>query len=150
MKNKFIFLDIDGVLNNARTKALISDGKLRLLKGIAEKTDAKIVLISDWRLSFLPGDHLPEKADYIRKKMDQCGLSLELVSYVHRYENREKEIRDWLAAHPCDGFVILDDQDELYEDPFFLSRLVSPNWREGLTEQQAEQAVQILGTVVRI
>ena len=56
---KIIFLDIDGVLNSIgwveRTKGTayedkeIDPSKVRLLKQIIDKTDAKIVLSSTWR-----------------------------------------------------------------------------------------------------
>ena len=72
--SKYIFLDIDGVLNSSRTRAKspydcpgIGKKHLDILKTIADKTDGKIVLISDWRLSFLPDDHMPKMADYIVK-----------------------------------------------------------------------------------
>ena len=54
---KVIFCDVDGVLNNAVTKARspsgyvgVSDQLILKLKAIVSKTGAAIVLSSDWRL----------------------------------------------------------------------------------------------------
>ena len=50
-----IFLDVDGVLNNAYTTDRIKgyigidDNKVRLLKQIVDYFDAKIILSSTWR-----------------------------------------------------------------------------------------------------
>lgn len=61
---KYIFLDIDGVLNsehtldescenmNQKIASIISDQYLRNLQYIVEKTDAKIILSSSWRVYF--------------------------------------------------------------------------------------------------
>ena len=53
---KVIFLDVDGVLNDVRTKSrtamgfqFVDTSKILRLKKIVEKTGAKIVLSSDWR-----------------------------------------------------------------------------------------------------
>lgn len=54
---KYIFLDIDGVLNSEHTwddniTDSISDQYLENLRHIVEKTDAKIILSSSWRIYF--------------------------------------------------------------------------------------------------
>lgn len=53
---RIIFLDIDGVLNDRKTRSQSPDGftfvdtpKIRRLKRIIDTTDAKVVLSSDWR-----------------------------------------------------------------------------------------------------
>ena len=79
------------------------------MKTITDKTDGKIVLISDWRLSFLPDDHMPEMADYIVKRLDSVGLSLELVSDDHCYEMRAEKIAEWIRNNPTEGYIIIDD-----------------------------------------
>ena len=62
---KIIFLDIDGVLNCVTTKERIpgsklllgmEDIKIRYLKEIVDRTDAKIVLTSTWKVDWFKDD----------------------------------------------------------------------------------------------
>ncbi len=46
---KFLFVDIDGVLNHSKSKDAIDSECLRNLSQIIKKTDACIILISSWR-----------------------------------------------------------------------------------------------------
>ena len=153
--NKFIFLDIDGVLNGNDTHFIrlnkqqntigIGRKQLSCLNKIVEETDAKIVLISDWRLSFLPDDHLPKMASYITKKLAEIGLSLSLVSNVHRFEIRGEEIRKYIRENPCNGFVIIDDTDykEYYEKDLY-PHFLQTNYKKGLEEKDIKNAIEKL------
>lgn len=151
-EQKYVFIDIDGVLNCGSTGARnpygnagIEKKKLDLLKKIVDETEAEIVLISDWRLSFLPHDEFPEMADYITKKLSSVGLTLQLVSDVPRYEDRADEIRRWFEKHPCKGFVILDDDDfSGYHDADLMPHWIRTQYRKGLTEEESERAIAIL------
>lgn len=51
-KEKLLFLDVDGVLNSMDNGDgdTIEDSKVLLLKTIIDKTGAKIVISSSWRL----------------------------------------------------------------------------------------------------
>jgi len=147
--SNYIFLDIDGVLNSKRTNARgpyynpgIGKKHLDILKIIAERTYGEIVLISDWRLSFLPNDHMPKMADYISQKFDSVKLPLAIVSENHRYELRVNEIANWIQNHPTDGYIIIDDCDW----PGYEMDTVKPHWvqtdsRKGLEEKHIEEAV---------
>ena len=122
---KVIFLDIDGVLNY--TQWYVSDRNPGNLNGeegdidplcaerinnICQVTDAKIVLSSDWRISW------PCCIDRLEKGGIKKGLIIdktpehmwnELAS--EKYKSRGSEIDDWLSQHPeCDKYVILDDR----------------------------------------
>ena len=147
--SNYIFLDIDGVLNSNRTNARgpygnpgIGKKHLDILKTIVDKTNGEIVLISDWRLSFLPDDHMPKMADYISGKFDSVQLTLTLVSESHRYENRVNEIVDWIQRNPTDGYIILDDSYW----PGYEMKMIKPHWvqtdpRKGLEVMHIEEAV---------
>lgn len=146
---KYIFLDIDGVLNSRLTRAKapydckgIGKKHLAVLKEIVNQTDGEIVLISDWRLSFLPNDHMPLMADYIATTLNKQGLSLELVSTNHQYEIRSKEIKEWIKTHKTEGYIILDDGD----DKWYNIDSIRPHWvhtdyRKGLTEEHIPEAI---------
>lgn len=147
--SNYIFLDIDGVLNHQKTKARapydckgISQKPLRILKKIVEKTNGKLVLISDWRLSFLPNDHMPDMADYITERLKSVGLSFELASQNHAYEIRAKEIKKWIESHSATGYIILDDDDNRY----YHNNAIKPHWlhidyRKGLRKEDIQKAI---------
>lgn len=104
---KIIFLDIDGVLNNATTKEKIAgfdgiDVRLRdmFLEWFKER-DYKIVLSSSWRLPTAFGDFLGE--------LTRNGI--EWISETpHRPSlGRGVEIQEIIEAIKPEKYVILDD-----------------------------------------
>lgn len=155
--NNYIFLDIDGVLNHTYMYwpvgpydlPGIHPDHLNILKQIVEKTNSKLVLISDWRLSFLPGDHMPYMADYIKGKLNSVGLPLELASHVHKYEDRGIEIKNWINTHKTSGYVILDDDFyPSYYHPELIKHWVRIDSKVGLTDANTEEINQKINVPV--
>ena len=75
---KIVFLDIDGVLNNEKTIITTSTGydfiedyKIQILKYLLNKTKAKVVLSSTWRL----------ERDNPQRNQDFCELRDKLKEY---------------------------------------------------------------------
>ena len=165
---KFIFLDIDGVLNNISysnpDKKIdqqfddIDDSKVLLLKQIVEATNAKIVLSSTWR-------SLDDKKDIDCFKMylylQNCLAKHNLFIYdktPFMYNNRPLEIKNYLwTKFLADStniysyrYVSLDDDfgiDEYkkYDLDKCLVKTTSffdPNG--GLNHENVEQAINIL------
>ena len=67
---KVIFLDVDGVLNSSRTlheDISLEDDLILNLKELVDKTKAKIILSSSWRLS-------AEAVATLMDKLDKFGL----------------------------------------------------------------------------
>ena len=67
---KVIFLDVDGVLNSAKTlyeDSSLEDNLILNLKELVNKTEAKIILSSSWRLS-------TEAVATLMDKLDKFGL----------------------------------------------------------------------------
>ena len=67
---KVIFLDVDGVLNSSRTlheDISLEDDLISNLKELVDKTGAKIILSSSWRLS-------TEAIATLMDKLDKFGL----------------------------------------------------------------------------
>lgn len=155
--SNYIFLDIDGVLNCKQTRARapyniqgIGKKHLNVLKTIADRTNGRIVLISDWRQSFLPDDHMPKMADYITKKLDSVGLSLEIVSENHCYESRVDEIAEWIRKHPTEGFIIIDDTyEEGYKTAAIQTHWVQTDYKRGLEEKHIEEAVEKMAVPIK-
>ena len=157
---KVIFLDIDGVLNY--TQWYVSDRNPGNLDGkegdidplcadrvnfICEKTGAKIVLSSDWRISW------PHCIDRLEKGGIGQGLVIgktpEHMWVEHcgkdflDYTSRGSEIDDWLSRHPeCDRYVILDDRKDFTEEQKI--NFVHINSMHGIDDTDVDFAIRIL------
>jgi hypothetical protein len=103
---KVIFLDIDGVLNcsktpNPRKLPYVVDKKLvARLNKLLDRTGAKIVLTSSWRLDPI--------GLYAAK---HWGISfLDAVPDLPKMSRRD-EVLSWLAKHPSvSRYAIIDDK----------------------------------------
>jgi len=152
---KIIFLDIDGVLNDDDTTTItridgsifVDEEKLLLLKQIVEATDAKIVLSSTWRYDreepLFNGDFLE-----LQEALQNIGLSFYSFTPQGAPKNRGIEIKNWLSNHPeVERFVILDDEWFDYWEEGLRPYMVKTYHREGLTKENAKQAIDILMSV---
>ncbi len=156
---KIIFLDIDGVLNNIRTRVtfenfvFVDDDKIVLLKDLVEKTNSKIVLSSSWRTGWRFKEKNPRCAnedvrlfEALQRKLGEHNL--ELMSYTDHCWHRGKEIDAWLKAwqgEKIEAFVILDDMPKEDFAPN-TSHLVQTDISKGLTPQNVKQAIELLNT----
>ena len=144
---KVIFLDIDGVLNadddfggrskpnpyvtanNGNVYCGISISKVRNLKYIVDKTNAKIVLVSSWKYDYIEylKYHLNRVGKYLRNKLKRFDLEIYDTTIKYDFshgENRGYEISQWLVDHPeVTKWVVLDDVK--FDDYDFLR--VTPN-----------------------
>ena len=103
---KVLFLDIDGVVNNKRTKEnfkgfmAIDPAMAALVQRIVRNTGCEIVLSSSWRL-FQNG------RDEIERKI--CKFA-DITPILHA--PRGYEIKVWLTRHPeIEHYAILDDAE---------------------------------------
>jgi histidinol phosphatase-like enzyme len=143
-----LFLDIDGVLNHTKTKDRtpsgfygLDDDKVSLLKTVTEKTNCKIVLSSTWRKK-------SDMIDYIKSKgieiFDITPNLEKLRGFTYISPERGLEIDDWLKN--CNikvkKFVIVDDDDDMAH---LKEYLVQTNFREGLTNEKADEIVKMFG-----
>ena len=159
MVNKFIFLDIDGVLNselfyseksqNERYNDLVSvfpkhiawglcniDPKaVKRLNRLVNATDAKIVVSSSWRTDSDLG-----------KIFEAAGINGRVYGTTPLSEKRHRglEIQKWLnmQTEPY-NYVILDDDSDMLDKqlPYF----IQTDWMKwGLSDEDVEQAIHIL------
>jgi len=167
---QYIFLDVDGVLNNVTTRGaayglreyeetLALAGAPELLDNLAHivaKTGAKIVLSSTWRLG---GMHEPVAERLATRHLSIVGRTPELtLSEVDEIDDdgdetflpaveRAIEISRWLKAEGGQhlGYVAIDDMDLTQGAPgLAASRFVKTSDREGLTAEKAQEAVEKL------
>jgi hypothetical protein len=137
---KVVFLDIDGVLNDAITTMDLLDDKpkkehLDCLKVIVDATDAKIILSSTWRL-------FPSARNDVKNALRNVGL--EFIDKTKELKDRASEIQEWLSRHPeVEKFVILDDEEISGKFP---DNLVQTTFYRGLLPEHVEKAIKILNS----
>ena len=168
---KVIFLDVDGVLNSSRTlyeDISLEDDLISNLKELVDKTGAKIILSSSWRLS-------AEAVATLMDKLDKFGLAISGMTcdgvdldWLEKYEfdttkkyldtkfdydanrqikithDRGAEIFKWLHDHDDCAYVILDDEIEDIKPYFNESVIVKTSYKTGLTKEDVKKAIQIL------
>ena len=168
---KVIFLDVDGVLNSDRTlyeDISLEDDLISNLKEIINKTGAKIILSSSWRLS-------TEAIATLMDKLDKFGLAISGMTcdsvdldWLEKYKfdttkkyldtkfdydenkqikithDRGAEIFKWLHDHDDCAYVILDDEIEDIKPYFNESAIVKTSYKTGLTKEDVKKAIQIL------
>ena len=145
---KVIFLDIDGVLNNANTKDRtpdkfigIEDIFVKRLVDIVRSTKAKVVLSSSWRTM------KEDEPDYIYMIDKLKSKGIELYGYTTKKGwNRAEQIKNWLSDKPeVDNFIILDDEFELeFAEGGYTDNLVKTEYAIGLTEEKKQEAINKL------
>lgn len=145
---KIIFLDIDGVLNDAaclnkasklggeaKWLAMLSPLLISRLNTLVEKTGAEIVISSTWRLC--------HSFDRLVELLTRQGLVASVIGVTPSlYKSRGDDIQQWLTDNPePTTFVILDDDADMWH---LSNRLVKTETRRGLTEEACDVAVEML------
>lgn len=163
---KLIFLDIDGVLNSrvytsspAYLQSIegVSDAELMLIRhdlhidplainlldDLIDKSGADVVLSSTWRGKYTPDDitALFATRGFKHKVVDSTPILFGKVNSSRI--PRGKEISAYLRSLPQwpDGFVILDDHDDMLN---LKNHLVLTSKRTGLTSDDVDRALKIL------
>lgn len=148
-KIKFIFLDVDGVLNDESTLMQDNDinpDHVKRLRRIVEKTDAKIVLSSSWRIGF---DNNMKARGPISRVLSDALKKENLTLFAKTVDllrgTRGDEIEVFLKNNKCDEFVILDDEDEdIVNKALLKDHMVKTMFKTGLTDTNIDDAIRIL------
>ena len=141
----YIFLDVDGVLNNDAARKLhqgndmriLSDDNLNEFANLINKINKKylIVLISTWRYSI-------DNIDLLKKSLNNYGLSLLDCLDIDDTKSKGELIIEYCQKRDIlfDNILILDDAylSELS------NRLVKCNFKFGLTRYEIEYALKLL------
>lgn len=167
-----VFLDVDGELTYSdydnKETANIDVEKVKLLKEICDKTNAKVVISSSWRgwEGYTPriyhilidiltsndievlGDtpHLPTEFEN-RSELPKI-LSMDDMAKLKLKHGtgRAAEIQKWISEHDVDNYVILDDEDFDWSDYGYDKHWVQPTWfgDGGLKREHVDKAIEIL------
>ncbi len=159
MYNKFLFLDIDGVLNSEYFYSMVASGDKSLqfdtnllddyfkenidktaverVLRICRETGSEIVLSSSWRLD--------TQCIY---RLWHTGLHISRMtpSLMWIYGTtccRGLEIEEYLKKHPSNCYCILDDDCDMLDSQMDKFVQIDPCF--GLTDKDAEKAIEILG-----
>ncbi len=167
---KYLFLDIDGVLNHEewyRNRITMYKDKftywwqecfdpecIKRLNNILEKTGARLVVSSSWRFD-----------EDLKKYFNTVGITTDFLitpsltkedeNGVLTWPDRGDEIAEFLKSHPCTHYVILDDDFDFNEDQlnnhfvhcccdFVQAFTEGHEGQTGLTELKMNEAINIL------
>lgn len=133
---KIIFLDIDGVLvlrdapdDYSENTPPFDPDCVNVFNQILSETNAIIVLSSTWKKVWDL-----KRLDFIFKFNGVIKSPLDITS---DFNNREKEITDYVQRKAVDEFVILDDM----ELEIFPKNFIQCNMNEGLKQQGIKEQV---------
>ena len=156
MPKKVIFLDIDGVLNDAVTDEHtpaqfigIDDYKVKFLRQIVDATGASIVLTSTWKTEWSKHEEfLSVDCAYLNSKLAEEGLHI-LDKTKDKILDRGAGIVRWLNSHPeVESWVVIDDEIFTdFEEYDILPHLVQTSFYFGLTQWHVVPCIKILNGV---
>lgn len=153
---KFIFLDIDGVLNS--TEYMVSsryverDGIMGLdphavarLNSITDKTGARLVVTSTMRLL-----HTRTQMCELLRSWGVTGLVQGMTPVLPGGEGtRSREIDEWLKVYsrlrgPCQFVVVDDSVADVSSLPHIAARVVGTTCGEGLRDEHVVRILAML------
>lgn len=148
-KPVYIFLDIDGVLNNIKhyrkqhekyggrffcQNMPFNPKSIENLRKVVKRFDAKIVLTSSWRKSAPCMTVLEARL---------CEYGLKIYDKTGDVGSRCNEIVDWMFAHTKDdeAYIIIDD--EMYDilEGFNRDHIVEVNSYKGFNRAKMQEAI---------
>ena len=155
---KAIFLDFDGVITTYDSKWKIDMNNIKIINDICDKTNAKIVVTSTWRMGyrgdvsafherlkqyFIKNNYLDNFKDTFDKFINNIVRMTECIGGL-----RGDEIKSYMSEHPeVENYVIIDDDSDMCDYQLF--NFVQTDTYEGITERDAKLCVDILnGTEV--
>ncbi len=154
---KYLFLDIDGVLNSHKydkerdimNTSNIDSTRLDLVKEIVDKTGAKIVLTSTWRKHWEKSEAF---CDNVGKELNETFRSHGLEIYDKtpsiNFLERGLEVQAYLSNHleDLEAFCVVDDMMYAWDNlsPFFVK--TNPRIGYGLEKRHVEKIIELLNS----
>ena len=158
----YIFLDIDGVMNNQtdwlnkvkegrREDSMFCDEAWQLLSDTCKKVNAVVVLSSSWRLGFTYGEN-----GKVVVTNSECYLSNKLLEYFNNYNinlvgitdktcaPRGKQIIDYVRSNldSHDKFIVIDDGYFDIKDYISESQFIKTEFETGLLPEHCRRIIK--------
>lgn len=155
----FVFLDVDGVLNNKNTKEKSPDGftgvdikNLYILKKILSNIrNPEIILSSSWKVCWKNHGKPNKEGKYLIDSLYHIGYMIhgftedtEGEPFYHVSWNRGEGIKRYLEEHPHKNYLILDDEQFDFYRCWLEKHFLHTNWRTGLVETDIKKAAFIV------
>ena len=140
---KYLFLDVDGVLNTSSSWNIRYQLNKKLVSNLAmivKKTDAKLVLSSTWRYGWdndAPSPQITKLKEYLK----EAGIYIEDITPVLQGRSRDTEINRYLYFHPCDKYIVVDDDRREFKDT---KNVYFVNPETGLLKKDAKTIAKLL------
>ena len=151
---KYFFLDIDGVLNNSKTHddkkapVLLDARNMKNLQRIVQITDAKIVLVSSYKDSWVKFTYSGQGiiGRFLVMTFAKYGLSIfDKTESTELFEGRGVGVKNYIKNHETESFVIIDDSTSDYILEGLADSWIQPNKETGgLTKELAQNAIGVL------
>lgn len=158
----YIFLDIDGVLNNDEyfrkhfeDTTVIDEKNVKILSELVKNTNARIVLSSSWRIFFNDKFETRNKnGKSLLNFFKKYGLKIfdrtkvyknpfgELYDAGHRYDEISGYIKENLNGN--DKYVIFDDEDFNGTLLKFNENFIQTDFMYGIRDEHLKKALRIL------
>jgi len=143
--SRIIFLDCDGCVCTVRSHLAFGYRNhmehwdrtaTRFLRRICKKFDVKIVISSSWRI-------VDPKMLMKRLRIEDLLPYLHEDKYTRDFSNiRGEEIKDWLDRNPNEGYVIIDDNNDML--PEQQKNFVQTDSVDGMSAKNMEKILKIL------
>lgn len=157
---KFIFLDVDGVINSREWDRFYIENNFKYnpyidpdidfraverINKLVEATGAEIILSSSWRF------YLNETVI----RLSNSGLKYPIKDIIEgeeciynenwpnlKHPTRGDLIHNYIKHHPCDAYIILDDIDDMTSEQKY--HFIQTKCNAGFTDKDLEKAIKIL------
>lgn len=116
---RYIFLDVDGVLNSDSTTEYtpngfvgVSNENIEVLKKILNVSGAKIILTSTWRLDWERNyENCATDGKYLVDRLKEFGIEItDKIPGEERLAYRGEEIDTYVKQHNLKNWIVIDDE----------------------------------------
>ena len=145
MKTIYLFLDVDGVLNNQKiiqeTKKMqvIDEQNLinlnKLIKIVKKEYNYLIILNSSWQL-------VNENINILKSYLNKYNLKIDDYLKIDNQKNKGELIIEYCDKHQISSLDILVIDDGMISE--IKDRLIKCNFNQGFTEFELQKAIKLL------
>ena len=148
----YIFLDVDGVLNNDETQDRVANDYLGISPELVDNLkklydilverygEVNIILSSTWKHRWYKTKK--ERQDEFANRLDEAlaAVGLEVSGKIGEsyFIDRGALIKEYIGGCPCDDFIILDDRMFDFVEEGLMDHLIHTNESYGLRQSDID------------